>query len=583
MVIRYLQNTNDRFPIFVANRITNIKEISDLSEWHYVNSASNPADDASRARQSTRWVEGPNFLRLSEECTFDKPSDLEVELEIIQPRVVVHTTTTAIHPIARMVERCSEWVKLKRMVSAWMLVKRWLRGVRGERVEITATDMKDSEIIILKYIQHVVYNREIEALETGRSLGGSSLLSLDVRMRQGLLCVGGRLARSDLSLEQRNPVILPSRDHVTSLIVRDAHAKMGHLGPSAVLNKLRERFWVIRGQSTVRRVLNECIPCRKVKRYVSGQKMADLHSYRVTSGEPPFTRTGVDCFGPFFVKIGRRREKRYGMIFTCLAMRAVHLELANDLSTDGTVNAIRRFMARRGSVKTFVSDNGTNFVGARGVLLSFLSSNEVKNRLVSSNIDWEFNPPCASHFGGAWESLIRIVRRVLDVIMYNRCLDEDSLVTLFCEAEAAINSRPLTFVSSDCRDIEAITPNKLLMLRDCQKPLSSFPNDESYSRKRWRQVQFLADCFWKRWSKEYLVSLQNRSKWNKEVRNVKEGDVVLLVDNTQARCQWPMGRVEEAFTGNDGLVRSAKIWSRGKMYRRPVAKLIVLLENQDQI
>ncbi len=92
--------------------------------------------------------------------------------------------------------------------------------------------------------------------------------------------------------------------------------------------------------------------------------MADLPLNRISPDEPPFTAVGVDCFGPFEVKWGRSKVKRYGVIFTCLALRAVHIEVAASLETDSFINALRRFIARRGQVKEICSDNGSNFVGA---------------------------------------------------------------------------------------------------------------------------------------------------------------------------------------------------------------------------
>ena len=154
--------------------------------------------------------------------------------------------------------------------------------------------------------------------------------------------------------------------------------------------------------------------------------MADLPSDRVQSLEPPFTRTGVDCFGPFFVKRGRGQEKRYGIIFTCLAMRAVHLEIADNLSTDSFICALKRFISRRGNVHVIRSDNGTNFVGANNELQKELrklhSSVTVYSELAKRGIEWTFNTPGASHHGGAWERLIRSTRRILDSLLSTQLL-----------------------------------------------------------------------------------------------------------------------------------------------------------------
>ncbi|KAI3365426.1 hypothetical protein L3Q82_010511 [Scortum barcoo] len=126
------------------------------------------------------------------------------------------------------------------------------------------------------------------------------------------------------------------------------------------------------------------------------QHMADLPMDRVTPDHPPFINVGVDFFGPFEVKCGRKTVKRYGVIFACLNIRAVHLEVAYSLDTHSCINAIRRFIARRGQVKLMRSDNGTNLVRAERELrdaLKELDDVHIKDTLLKRGITWAFNPP----------------------------------------------------------------------------------------------------------------------------------------------------------------------------------------------
>lgn len=142
----------------------------------------------------------------------------------------------------------------------------------------------------------------------------------------------------------------------------------GHGGRNHVLASLQQKYWIPGANSAVRRIVGKCVTCRKQRGRVVEQKMADLSSDRLKSDEPPFTRRGMDYFGPFEVKRCRRVLKRYGVIFTCLASRAVHIEKADSLDTDSYIDAIRRFIARRGNVKEMRSDNGTNLVGKKNEL-----------------------------------------------------------------------------------------------------------------------------------------------------------------------------------------------------------------------
>ena len=171
----------------------------------------------------------------------------------------------------------------------------------------------------------------------------------------------------------------------------------------------------------------------------------------VNPSPAPFRSVGIDCFGPFYVKRGRVTEKRYGCIFTCLAVRAIHIEVLASLDADSLINAIIRFSARRGQPDVIRCDNGTNFVGSSRELSASVDewNRRVNETLVQKNIEWKFNTPSASHHGGVWERQIRSVRRVMNAIVRNTILDDERLLTVFCEVLSIINSRPITR-SSDC-------------------------------------------------------------------------------------------------------------------------------------
>ena len=129
--------------------------------------------------------------------------------------------------------------------------------------------------------------------------------------------------------------------------------------------------------------------------------------------------------------------------------------------------------------------------------------------------------------------------------MKEQLLDDEVLNTLMCEVEAIVNGRPLTKLSDDPRDLEPLTPNHLLLLRSGSKvPPGVFTKEDCYENRRWRQVQYLAGVFWRRWIREYLPSLQERQKWIKGQRNLAVGKIVLVLDEKTPRCSWPLGRVQ---------------------------------------
>ena len=234
----------------------------------------------------------------------------------------------------------------------------------------------------------------------------------------------------------------------------------------------------------------------------------------MSPGQPPFSHVGIDFFGPFLVKQGRSQVKRYGCIFTCLNIRAVHIEVAHSLDTDSFLNALRRFIARRGKPVLVRTDNGSNFVsGDKEICANILQWNTqwIHEQLLQQDVPWMFNPPSGSHHGGIWERCIRTTRKILNALLKEQILSDESLMTLLCEVGSIMNGRPITKVSQDPRDLEALSLNHLLLLRSGSVlPPGIFRKEDTFSRRRWRQVQYLADQFWRRWSREYIPLLQQQ-------------------------------------------------------------------------
>ena len=265
---------------------------------------------------------------------------------------------------------------------------------------------------------------------------------------------------------------------------------------------------------------------------------------------------------------------------TCLSTRAVHLDLAGDMSTDSFILALRRFTARRGNPKSINSDNGTNFVGAErelGDAIKSLDQNRIRKELCSSGITWNFNPPQAPWMGGAWESLVKSSKRALKSIVRDRLFTEEALVTFLAEVEMTLNSRPITAVSDDLDDYEALTPNHFLLGR-CSPhlPIGKFADEEVNLRSKWRAVQAASNMFWARWRKEYLPTLTVRSKWSTNRENLKPGDLVILCDPSTTRGNWPLGKVIRTYTSGDDIVRSVDVKTNSGVYRRAVASLALL-------
>ncbi|XP_035986832.1 uncharacterized protein LOC118560169 [Fundulus heteroclitus] len=629
-VLKYIKNETSRFKIFVANRVSEILKLSDISQWRYVNTSNNPADLASRGvkvqsfLKTGVWLCGPDFLCEPEIRWPENPEILESSL-VGDPEVRTELVNTVqveqVSPMEKLIGYFSSWLRLKRAVG-WFLkfktvlvslvqhrkllretliqsdlnaeqlekeVQAQMKNVKAQlpKCFLSMEDMVVAESAIICFCQRTRFPEELANLEKGQGVRRTShLFKLSPFLDGGLIRVGGRLSRASMPVEAKHPVILAKDLYISNLILHHVHEVTGHSGRNYMLSHLRQKYWIPGACVAIRRILAKCVICRRLSAAPGHQKMADLPHNRITPDEPPFSRVGLDCFGPFEVKRGRAVVKRYGPIFTCLAIRAIHLEVLSSLDTDSFINGLRRFIARRGQVLEIRSDNGTNFVGAERELrkaIEKLNHKLINDVLLQKNVKWVFNPPAASHHGGAWERLIRSVRKVLNSILKTQTLDEEGLVTVFCEAESIVNSRPITKASTDLQDLEALTPNHLLLLKTQPLlPPGVFEKEDLYARRRWKQVQYMADLFWKRWVKEYLPELQERQKWNTARRNFVPGDLVVLVDDMAPRNTWTTGRIVDTVPDKNGLVRRVRIKTKTSCLDRPITKICLLQEAEEQ-
>ncbi|XP_014676130.1 PREDICTED: uncharacterized protein LOC106816087 [Priapulus caudatus] len=354
------------------------------------------------------------------------------------------------------------------------------------RGPLTVHDIAAAEMEIIRYIQRTSFNDALLKSSNIRKLA-------PMTSRDNIICVGGRLANTTLSAEAKHPWILPNRHPVVDLIIRHYHVTTGHSGIERTLGEIRQRFWIVKGRAAVKHVIFRCIPCRRMRASLESQRMADLPKDRVTPGLAPFTMVGVDFFGPFMVKRARSEVKRYGCLFTCLTTRAVHIEVCHSLETDFFINALQRFISRRGNPVEVRSDNVTNRGGEKVLRLSIREWNQgkIQDFLCQKEIKWIFNPPTASHMGGVWEIKIRTIRSILNSLLDQQPLNDEGLVTLMCIVEGIMNGRPITKLSDDPRDAAPLTPNHLLVLRSGPSfPPGIFVKQDVY-RKQWHQVQYL--------------------------------------------------------------------------------------------
>ncbi|UYV61064.1 hypothetical protein LAZ67_1003288, partial [Cordylochernes scorpioides] len=251
--------------------------------------------------------------------------------------------------------------------------------------------------------------------------------------------------------------------------------------------------------------------------------------------------------------------------------KAIHIELVTNLTTEAFLAALRRFIGRRGRPAEINTDNATNFVGAYKDLRKLFNSN-IHDFASSEEIKWNFIPPSSPHFGGLWEAGIKSVKYHLRRIVGKTKLTFEELTTVLTQIEACLNSRPLYPLTDDLEDLNALTAGHFLI----GMPLTAVPSlvreSGSSLKGRWQLVEQIKTDFWKRWSCEYFSRLQNRPKWLKPVYNIKIGTLVLLKEDNLPPLKWRMGRINQVYPGEDGLVRVVSVKTADGDLRRAVAK-----------
>ena len=598
IVLNWLDGSPKRFKTYVGNRISMIMELLPPDRWHHVNGIDNPADCASRGLFPSEllrhplWWNGPTWLKQSSaEWPTQLPLPANESFEE-EREISLHARTSQVSLIP--LDHYSNFTKLKR-VTAWIF--RFIENCRKQNNQsqfassLSVEELHKAEHYWLRFIQHSYFEDEMQALREESSLDSSSpLLSLNPLIdSSNLLRVGGRQQLSKSSYESQHPIILHGKHPLTRLIIRTEHIRLLHAGPTLLAASLARRYHIVGGRKVIRSITRACITCRRDAARPRPQKLGQLPIERVTPG-PVFDKVGVDYAGPILIKRGHVRRptliKAYVCVFVSLTVKAVHLELVSDLTSEAFVACLRRFIARRGRPSLIWSDHGTNFVGAaREIkeLFQFLREQEtqgvVNDFLSKQDIKWKFIPQHAPHFGGLWEAAVKSMKTHLRRVLGNAKLTFEELSTVLVQIEACLNSRPLVPLSSDDDGIGALTPGHFLVGRPLEAlPDSSFVHANSLSLlKRWQLCQALVRHFWKRWSTEYVTHLGRFTKWRHPSRNLRVGDIVILREDSALPTKWPLGKVTEVYPGKDQLVRVATVKTHAGIRTRPVTKLALLL------
>lgn len=622
IVLIWLKKATHQLKMFVGNRIAAIqhKTIDKGFKWRWIAGESNPADVASRGTCASAihnnhlWWNGPEWLALERQFWPKQAPSMNEECDDIsnEMKIVAHVTINK--PLLKQpwynfncqrpmvayknfklqkpVPLLNAYGSFKKLVRVMATILRAIHNICNRWVEepktgpFTIAELSRATNNLILMDQELSFRSEMNALASGDANNNGTMF-LDPNTN--ILRLNGRVTSDNLTFEEQYPILLSPKGELATLIIREAHISSLHGGVQQVLQLVRQKYWIPKGRSLTRFIINRCPTCFRYRAKWSKQLMAVLPKDRTTPGRP-FKVCGVDYLGPVGLssKIGRNPTitKAYVCVFVCFATRAVHLELVSGASTQQFMQALRRMTARRGSVRTIWSDNGTNFVGANNFLKEIYQKQyEWANGEVADvfQINWKFITPHAPHHGGLHEAAVKSTKHHLTRVIGKQNLTFEEYSTLLNQIEACLNSRPICPLSDDPDDLSPLTPAHFLV----GEPLITLGEADNLISEnqgrltRYQLVQQMYQHFWSRWHTEYITTLSHRSKWKDEQRNTKVGDLVLLKEDNMAPSHWHIGRVKQTFPAPDGLVRSVLISTAHGDYKRPITKVGILSAEDD--
>lgn len=597
IVLGWINQEPKQFKVFVTNRITKIRELLPQCEWAHINSKENAADPASRGLLPSELqacklhVNGSQFLKLSEDKwpTSSVPTVAPEELPEFKAvsKLVLHHRSDEDSEVT--LRRFSSLLKMQRVLAYCLRFGRKIK----QRSQVDSFDSLNGPLsraeldyalmVAIKLTQNIYYSQLQKQLQqAGTPITPSSLAQLaPFQDHKGIIRVGGRIKHALIPANSRHPILLPKHSYLTELIIRHYHLSLLHAGPRLVSTMINKRYWIVSSRAAIRQVIHSCIPCVRFRATCPQPVMADLPPVRVQPNRP-FSFVGLDYGGPFLVKENRRRNSKthkiYLSLFICLSTKALHLETVTDISSEAFLAAFDRFTARRGFPVELYSDCGTNYVGAARQMKALFDDQSTQDSVQSRTpCVWKFNPPAAPHFGGIWEAAIKSTKSHLKKVIGAQVFTMEEFTTLIYRIEGILNSRPLTPISSDPSDLEALSPGHFLI----GQPIMSLPDtdvrDVPMNRlNRWQLVKQTQQSFWSRWSQEYLTTLQGRQKWFSSCPTLAIGDMVVVNSPSRPLMSWQLGRIVDVHPGSDDVVRVATVQTADGVLKRPVVKLVKL-------
>ncbi|XP_055527072.1 uncharacterized protein LOC129719702 [Wyeomyia smithii] len=594
VTLHWLRSPPNMWQTYVAHRVAEIQHFTSGCRWSHIFGKENPADIVSRGfLVNDLWKYGPAWLTYSER---DWPVSVlpTVPENQLECKVVSAISTTL--PVPLVHPWFLRWSSYTKMVHVIAYCMRFVVNIRDKtRTQpqpmmsdvskaLSVEQIRKANLFLIRQVQDEAFHHEMKYIERNRSISPGSKIRPFVD-EERVLRVGGRLSLSQLPDQTKHPILLPGFHPFTRLLTERYHIKTLHGGGRLLLTAMREEYWPLQGRRLARSIVRNCFRCTRVNPVPVQQQIGQLPVHRVITSRP-FNVTGIDYAGPVYLKPIHKRapaEKAYFCVFICFATKAVHIELASDLSTQAFLCAFRRFIARRGRPAHVHSDNGKNFEGAKNEMEKLF--NMLKNPLeqeiihaacIAEGITWCLTPPKAPHFGGLWEAAVKVAKKHLFRQLGASRLSFEDMSTILAQIESQINSRPLLPLSEDPNDLSALTLAHFLIGTTMNALSDSDLRQVPMNRlDHYQKLQAYTQNFWEHWKREYLQELQIDTKGYSRNDEIQPGIMVIVVDELQAPIRWPLARIVSVHPGKNNITRVITLRTAKGIIKRPTAKISV--------
>ena len=619
--------------VFAMNRISQIYKVCEVHpiKYRFINGCMNPADYITREVSyklltKTNYLSGPNMDSCSttlndDTLSFVVPSPSAVAVDLVPNDTSLRSCNVLSNDLVDNLIQEDRFSTFQRMRNAYARVLEFIHklkvGVRARisgRFEDLSDDrdfLNEARILIIRKAQRESFPDIFKYFEEkGTSFDSIPNLVTQLNIykdRNGLLRVSSKFERFRHSPNSRYfPLLLPRNHRITELMIRDIHIKFNHIGLYALLNEVKRTIYVPKIFSFVKKILKECIHCKKLNARTVKLNQSSYREFRVDPPNIPFRYSFLDYMGPFFTKSGTQKTKVWILIFTCMWSRAVDMKVCIDMSTKEFLRAFQMHAFEYGVPEYCISDQGTQLVAAGNKLASFLSDSDTLEYFSEVGIKplkFEHFPKGHSQLGSMVEICVKLTKRLIHGSIRNNILDFRDFEFLVAQVVHIVNRRPVAYKeclrTSDIDNIPVpVTPEMLIKGHELNS-INVIPelqggrdleqwipdNPQEFIAESYAKLLRIRDQLIKMYNEEFLSTLVHQAVNEKgryspvTHKPLSRGDVVMIKEPNLKPFHYPMGLVKEVKLNELGEVTEAVILkgSTRELTRRHASNLIPIL------